>query len=350
MSKQARTFAWAVIGGGPAGIAALGKLIDCGIKTKELLWIDPHFRVGDLGQRWHTVSSNTSVARFLDFLHAVNAFSYVKRPRDFILDHLNPNDTCLLQHIVEPLQWVSDSFNRQVHCVQTHVREMTLAQRHWILNTDTGPFIAKQVILATGAVPKVLPFAGLDVIPFETAIDKEKLSQSLNREQTIAVFGSSHSAIIVIRYLIELGAKKVINFYRSPCRYAMNMGSWTLFDNTGLKGSTADWAREHINGLLPPTLFRYPLNEHTLNHYLPHCDRVIYAIGFERRQTVRIDNDEQLKHNPHLGIIAPGLFGLGIAYPESKADPLGNVESQVGLWKFMTYLEKVLPIWMNYTP
>jgi hypothetical protein len=49
-----------------------------------------------------------------------------------------------------------------------------------------------------------------------------------------------------------------------------------------------------------------------------------------------------------VGIRGPGLFGLGIAYPEVKTDPLGSVEYQVGLWKFMVYLNKVMPVWFKY--
>ena len=61
-----------------------------------------------------------------------------------------------------------------------------------------------------------------------------------------------------------------------------------------------------------------------------------------------IGNYEDTKHNPYVGIIGPGLFGFGIAYPELKSDPFGSVESQVGLWKFMVYLNKVLPVWFKY--
>ena len=35
-------------------------------------------------------------------------------------------------------------------------------------------------------------------------------------------------------------------------------------------------------------------------------------------------------HDPHDGLIAPGLVGLGHAYPEQWTDPEGHVESRVG--------------------
>ncbi len=52
---------WMIIGAGPAGIAAVGKLIDQGIPPEKIGWMDSHFRVGDLGEKWNRVSSNTKI-------------------------------------------------------------------------------------------------------------------------------------------------------------------------------------------------------------------------------------------------------------------------------------------------
>lgn len=340
---------WAVVGAGPAGIAAVGKLLDNGIAPDTILWLDPHFRVGDLGGLWGNVSSNTSVARFTDFLRNAISFSYHQAPDRFPLNHLPLDETCILHEVVQPLQWVSDQLRKQVNCVEISIKRMDLAERVWTLSSDGQSFKAQNVILATGSVPSSLNYPGVDVIPFETAIDKERLSESIDTQGTYAVFGSSHSAIIIVRHLVELGVKKVVNFYRSPCRYAIDMDGWTLFDNTGLKGQTAIWARDNIDGHLPANLVRYNTNEQHIARYLPECDKVIYAVGFQRRNNIIIGDYEQAEYNPYVGIIGPGLFGFGIAYPELKTDPSGNEESQVGLWKFMLYLNRVLPIWFKYT-
>jgi thioredoxin reductase len=227
---------------------------------------------------------------------------------------------------------------------------MSLSERVWSLHNASQTYKAHNVILATGAVPSSLNYPGVEVIPFEVAIDKERLRRVINFNETYAVFGSSHSAIMIVRDLIEMGVKKVINFYRSPCRYAIDMTDWILFDNTGLKGKTAEWAREHIDGVLPPNLIRYNTTEPNIARYLPECDKVIYAVGFQKRNSIVIGDYEDTSYNPYVGIIGPGLFGFGIGYPELKPDPFGSVESQVGLWKFMSYLNKVLPLWFRYHP
>ncbi|KTD61554.1 FAD-dependent oxidoreductase [Legionella spiritensis] len=343
------SFQWAVIGAGPAGIASVGKLLDHGIPPDEILWLDPCFKVGDLGQLWSNVSSNTTVWRFTDFLHDAASFRYGKSSPDFALNHLPPENTCLLSRVVEPLQWVSDHLSQQVTSVKTLVHSMTLSERTWSLTGDKDVFKTQNVILATGAVAASLNYPGVDVIPFETAIDKQRLARSIDKQQTYGVFGSSHSAIIILRYLVELGVKKIINFYRSPCRYAIEMGDWILFDNTGLKGDTAAWAHDNIDGVLPDNLVRYNTSEQNMTRYLPECHQVIYAVGFTRRNNLVVNDYEHLTCNPHVGIIGPGLFGVGIGFPEQKTDPFGSVEDQVGLWKFMTYLNKVMPVWFKYS-
>ena len=71
-------FEWTVIGAGPAGMAAVGRLIDAGVNSKRIAWIDPHFTVGDFGTKWRGVSSNTRAGLFVKFLHECKAFRYVQ--------------------------------------------------------------------------------------------------------------------------------------------------------------------------------------------------------------------------------------------------------------------------------
>ena len=336
------------MGAGPAGIAAVGRLLDNSIPAEDILWIDPSFAVGDLGSLWLNVSSNTKVKYFNDYLNASRAFAYEYAEANFGLSHLDPERTCILNYVVEPLQWISTHLAKLVTIGQGLVHRLFLTERAWSLDTSAGTFKAQNVILATGASPSSLHYPGVEVIPFEHAIDKKKLAKAIKTHETYAVFGSSHSAIIILRYLVDLGVKKIINFYRSPCRYAIEMGDWILFDNTGLKGETAAWARANIDGTLPKSLVRYNTTEPNIARYLSECDKVIYAVGFEKKNNIIIGDYENMEHNSHTGIIAPGLFGLGIAYPELKADPFGYMETQVGLWKFMVYLNKVLPIWLKY--
>lgn len=343
-------YEWAVIGAGPAGIAAVGKLLDQGVPSSKILWIDPEFRVGDFGAHWQNVPSNTKVSLFLKFLHNCTSFKFSEVEKNFELSKLNPEETCHLHFMATPLQWVSDQLKALVNIRQGKVQSLKLIQKHWCLVfSDATEAHAQQVILAIGAESKQLSYT-TSAIPVQDAMDSERLKKHLIDTDTVAVFGSSHTAILVLRILVELGVKRIINFYRSPLRYAIYMGDWILFDDTGLKGTTADWAREHIDGVLPKNLERVYSNQENVEHYLPQCQKAIYAVGFERRHLPIIEDIGHVDYIKECGIIAPGLFGFGIAFPEAKYNPFNVLEYRVGLWKFMDYLNRILPVWMKYTP
>src|SRR5689334_20935055 len=102
-----KTYRWAIIGAGPAGIAAVGKLLDQGIADQDIIWIDPTFTVGDFGSIWQHVPSNTKVDLFLKFLYACDAFAYTGCDEYFDLNHAPRDKTCHLHFMAKPLQWVT---------------------------------------------------------------------------------------------------------------------------------------------------------------------------------------------------------------------------------------------------
>tara|TARA_R110000868_G_scaffold380784_1_gene646966 strand:+ start:141103 stop:142152 length:1050 start_codon:yes stop_codon:yes gene_type:complete len=343
-------FKWAIIGAGPAGIAAMGQLLDRGIAAKDIAWIDPDFKVGDFGQHWHAVSSNTVAELFTRFLLHCKSFQYETKQHDFALNRLPQNETCQLSLMAEPLQWVTDRLCERVTRVQDKVRKLSLNDRAWTISCDQHAAIsAENVILATGAIPRTMSTPEhIETISMYQAMNRNLLADSVQSTDTVAIYGSSHSAIIVARDLLDIGVKKVINFYREPLKFAVKLDGFVLFDNTGLKGNTAKWAREHINGQLPDNFLRVYSDDANAKQYLPECTKAIHAIGFERRAP-EIDGLVDWQYNPYNGIIAPGLFGAGIGFPSLKTDPYGNAEAQVGLWKFMDYLDNAMPVWLKYT-
>jgi cation diffusion facilitator CzcD-associated flavoprotein CzcO len=339
---------WTVIGAGPAGIAAIGKLIDQRIPAHKIGWIDSHFLVGDLGRKWSNVPSNTSVELFFRFLNNCEAFNFKNHSSKFHLESLDPKETCALKYIVEPLQWITDHLRKRVHSIQTISMALSLSQGLWEIKHKTGSLYTKNVILAVGSECKNLSFAGPELINLEVALDPEKLRIAIDPKDTIAVFGSSHSAVLVLANLIELNAKKVINFYRSPHKYAVFLDDWILYDDTGLKGFAAKWAKAHLDGILPRNLERVLISDHTFAESLALCNKAVYAVGFERRRLPVLEQYEHLNYDDRTGIIAPGLFGFGLAFPQAKFNPLGQLDYRVGLWKFMDYLNSILPIWIKY--
>lgn len=342
------SFSWAVIGAGPAGIAALGKLIDSGISPLDIAWIDPEFKVGDFGTRWKNVSSNTRVKLFIKFYQACHAFQFADAPKDFAIHAFDPEETCLLSFAAHPLEWITEKLKESVQVFQEKALQLKLVNRHWDITLQSTSLRAKNVVLATGAEPKSLHFPEIKEIPLETALNPEKLISTCKKQDNVAVFGSSHSAIIIIQSLLEnCNVKKVTNFYLEPLRYAVHFDDWILFDDTGLKGKTAEWARKNIDGIQPDKLQRIISHKQNIENELPKCTHAIYATGFKQRH-IHVEGLHTLEYNSKNGIIAPGLFGVGIAFPEAKHDRYGTLEYRVGLWKFMEYLNHIMPVWLKY--
>jgi len=342
-------YAWGVIGAGAAGIAAVGKLLDQGVNEADILWIDPAFAAGDLGAKWRGIPSNTKVKSFLRSLQNIESFHYDINSSAFAINQIDHEQTCLLDDIADPLCAITKTLQARVNCIKAQVVHMKLEDQCWRMRCDNGEEVeACSVVMATGAEPKRLTLTGPTEIPFADSMVSERLSQHTREDDVVAVFGSSHSAVLVLRALAKVNVAQVINFYRSPLRYAVDMGDWILFDNTGLKGTAAEWARAHLDGNLPTHFMRVYSNSENIEHHLPSCTKVIYAVGFEPRINIDAHGVSLSQYQPQTGVIAPGLFGFGIAYPQEAQDPVGNVELRVGIWKFMDYLNTVMPIWMRY--
>ena len=207
-NRPEKKFAWAVVGAGPGGITAVGLLLDSGVSEKDIVWIDPYFQAGDFGRCWGEVNSNTRVALFLNYLHGVTHFRYAQKSKTFLLDSLNQNGFTQLKVVTDPLLWVSEHLREKVVAVQSRVDSMMVEKGCWQLQTRDEKYAAKKVILATGTEAKSLDFPGVSVIDLVTALTPSELRKNIKSNDMVAVFGSSHSAMIIIRNLVEAGVKK----------------------------------------------------------------------------------------------------------------------------------------------
>ncbi|AIT09319.1 hypothetical protein LO80_04610 [Candidatus Francisella endociliophora] len=348
--KKHIKYRWAIVGAGPAGMAAVGELLDNNIKPKDIIWIDPSFKVGDFGEKWGEVSSNTTVELFLRFLNAIKSFEYEKKSKIFELDGYESQTFTQLKEVTKALQWITNNLLEKVDYSLDTISDMKVSQGMWNLDGIESSYMAEKVILATGSLPRSLNIHNFEItkeIHIAKALAPSKLKEELLEGDKVAVFGSSHSAMIIIRSLLELGVKDVANFYRQPLRYAVNMGDWILYDNSGLKGETAKWVRKNISQNLDSRVKRYLSTDEQISKHLHKYNKVIYATGFEQR-VPSVEGIDARSYDPTTGIIAPGLFGAGIAFPREITDPNGNVELNVGLFKFMNDIKHFLPLWMKY--
>ncbi|XP_024390698.1 monooxygenase AgnR1 isoform X1 [Physcomitrium patens] len=344
----------AVVGAGPAGLAVVSTLLDHGCTS--ILWIDPRFNSGRLSS-YTEVPSNTKVKLFQQF---VTTSPTLNRFASQALEHYNgqdPDRGCSLSLAVRMVKTLTDCIRQQdvnrVRCSENVVKELSFLDGKW--HIDSGE-VVDQVYLVTGSMPsKYDTQSGVEDIHLDLALKPSSLAGLVSECDTVGVVGSSHSAMLALRNLVDckVQPKKIINFYRSPLLYAQYMDNWILYDNTGLKGEVAEWAVKEVDtGNLEDKgiVTRVCVKGLTLDEQIAHwqrCTKLIQAVGFCRNVLPKITVIGQelvdVKYDPLNGRIADGLFGYGIAFPEQTTDPYGNRELAVGLWKFMRYARATIP-------
>ncbi|KPM37500.1 hypothetical protein AK830_g9046 [Neonectria ditissima] len=403
-----------VVGGGPSGLAVVGTLLHhLAPDRRRLSWADPRFRAGRIHERYREVPSNTRVDLFAKFATAVAPLQRVvdstPAPNAFTaLGRLPQDQGCSLSYAADLCLMLTDGLAREFPSVAQHRGKVTNAtlDKHtstWTVALDESDHVTtRRLILCTGSSPisetlPILqqgPLSGHPIAPvhLDTALKPSLLAQQLDSQAavTIAVVGASHSAILVLMNLCNLATtshpKLRIKWFtrHKNLRYAEHKDGWILYDNTGLKGQAAQWARQNLEDETFPSsqyssiitrLWTQPGNgeESIYQAELLDCTHIVQAIGYQRDpipelslhdsknaepQSLRVDYDNdtgrfwdasrdqtttvERKH-------VPGLFGAGIAFPERVKDPAGNVEQAVGLWKFMNFTRKAVPQWLDST-
>lgn len=317
---------WIVVGAGPAGIAGVGKLLDAGISPEKIMWIDPAFKVGDFLGSWRYISSNTPVEGFTKFLHRCKSFGYSDFASSSMIDKLPPDKNCPLMLAGQPLQVVTNHLRQSVGNLIDQVTHLVPIGKTWEVHLASGKTLrTEKVLLAMGGKPKELSFPGIETMPLATAMNPSKLKKALKPEDVVVVFGSAQSAKSVLGHLKSIQVKKKILFYRSSSSFDRHLDEESLEGVQVLKISPKNLLAE-----------------------MPYCTKLICAIGFERRHIPIMGLPSDYGYDQETGEIAPGVFGLGMAFPNIMLHELGLAEYRVAaLWPVMKRLEKLLPQWLD---
>ncbi len=341
---------WLIVGAGPAGLIAAGVFMDIGVDPKKIVLLDPTFDVGRMGQFYSKVESNNKAREFVAFINASITFQQCLCPAIDALKRLDPLQPCLLESIVEPLRCISAYLRTQLIPVQDMMTGLMFDKDLWCVATQHhGIIFANHVVLATGASPRTLNLnTSQNIIPLDYALDPVTFKTLVTADDVIGIVGGAHSAILLLKYLSTMQVKHVYNFYRHPITYALDEGCWAS-DQFGVKGTTGEWAKNILEKYPPAHITRIQFNK---NEELPalftqhKCNKLIYAIGYERSSLPPINGTTPITHYDDHGMIAPRLFGIGIAFPEHKIDD-DNPRYIVGLNCFMDYAQRLIPHWMQ---
>jgi thioredoxin reductase len=341
---------WLIVGGGPAGIITVGVLMDVGVDPKKIVWVDPQFDVGRMGQFYANVEGNNIAKEFVKFINACATFQECVCPAIEALKKIDPNQPCKLDAVVEPLRCISAYLRTKVISVQDSMTKLVFFKGKWHVRTkQRTTILARHVVLATGSHPRTLDLAVTqNIIPLDYALDPVTLQTLVTPDDIIGIVGGAHSAILLLKYLSTMNVKHVYNFYRHPLTYALGEGCWAK-DQLGVKGTTGEWAKNVLELNPPANITRIQFKqEQELPNLLDQkkCNKLIYAIGYEPNELPLIQGMNPTNNYGQDGMIAPRLFGIGIAFPEYKIEE-GNRRYAVGLNCFMDYAQRMIPQWTN---
>lgn len=395
----------AIIGAGAGGILSIAKLLDSSVRPHDIIWIDPYFNVGRIGDKYRTVESNDEVWEWHSVLEKYKCLTkYTRLLRGFEY-HRNEN----LSVIADILTRITHDFQRlPITCIRDTVTDMKYDPKHnWKLYFRTHRRIrATHVILSTGSHPKGGPanvqcpdnnsICGREVIPLDQALNINILKTLIHPDECVVIVGSGQSAVLLMKYLAEMNVKAITNVYRHSLQQTI----------ASLRGGTKRWALAHMGNIID-VLSNYKeakrpiieqtrrvdeiLGDHTeskrylfgvrSDDVLSHCGnamcpvirvrsddllnddrkddiiiqrvheseignvtcaKLIYATGYERNDLPKCNIQLNID-NPD-GILGPSIYGIGIAFPD--IDHVGgNVMKRVGLTSFSRSLDRRLPLW-----
>ena len=342
-----------VVGSGPAGITAVGNLLET--RIEPILWVDESFRGGRINEYYREVPSNTKVKLFIDFATGTEPFRQVVRghpspgssdksnwngevsKRDVpdkleAMRHLEPEKGCQLSYPADMSLMLAEGLT-EFPGVTKHIGRVTEASfnenspsSRWTIQVedtthgskDVSTVQTKRLILCTGAAPVDPPLPvdvpGLQHLYLDDVLSPNKLSDIFldDRPTNVAVIGASHSAILVLKNLedwsIQALHKLTIKWFtRHPLRYAEFEKDFIAFDNTGLKGEAAVWAHENLE---PDALAKNPTHSHIekiayekgaekeeYSKHLPGCEFIVQAVGFQLNPipVLKSENGEVIK-------------------------------------------------------
>lgn len=330
-------FPWAVIGAGPAGIISVARLLDHGVQDQDIVWIDPEFAVGRMGKYYGNVPSNQKASRFIQFLDKSPLLASFDTPAVRVMRAHDPDREHPLQLAVDVCNDITHYLHGRVVWYQDTVQALHSDQDLWHLTLLDKTICARKVILATGSHPKRFQHEDIEEIPSDIALDAFKLKNYITPDDTVMVIGSAHSALLIVKYLYDMGVKRIINIYNKIPTFGMY---------GGLEGITAWFTKYIIQETKPANIERVLFDEHTLPYYKAVCTKIIYAFGYEPNKII-INGSTQMDYDLKTGIIQNNLYGIGIAFPQIYQKEDGTSISLIGFNSFIGRTNDLMPSWLK---
>jgi hypothetical protein len=168
---------------------------------------------------------------------------------------------------------------------------------------------AEKVIFSPGSIPKTMNHS-LPTIPLHVALDSRQLGHYVSPGERVVLFGLAHSGVLIIKNLVESQCfVSAVYNTEKPFLYARD-GEYD-----GIKQDAAHIADDITAGKLENIELISWSSGEDVQDALLRADWVVYSIGFENSTPVLINNQSARNYEPEKALIAPNIYGFGIAYP-----------------------------------
>ena len=329
---------YTVIGGGISGIVSI-----CVLHSKypnsKILWIDSHsFSGGDL-RKYPEVPANTPTPKLIGFIQTLYELLGICNTCDDACESIGDNKfklDCLVNELVKISSIIKNMEN--ISITSDHITHIDYTGGFWSLK-GAAHYTSQKVVLAIGSTQKKLNY-DIPEIPLEVALNPKKLRTLNIRNNKITVFGNSHSGVLVLKNLVELGIQNIQNIIRSPIRIPhFNSDGVEIYMESGIRGIGLNWVLQNI---VPENKTNIQINTYCENLTI-ESDYVIYAIGLAPRHIQITSGGQSLqkfKNFNEAGLLFTNLYGIGAAFPKYYT-LYGINEYEIGMWEF---LERALAI------
>ena len=249
---------------------------------------------------------------------------------------------CLTKELLYITNFLRTKSN--ITMITEHITKVQYMDEHWILHGNPNLYMSHKVILASGCNHRKLDI-NIKTIPIQTALNPNILDVLDIKDKKIFVFGNSHSGILVLKNLLDVGYTNVTNIIKTPVKIPyVNEKNIEINQESGIRGVGLKWTKEN---LIPTNKTSIKIIYYDdINHI--DADYVIYAIGLTPNNIiVEINNAERTikelvstKEFNDTGELFTNLYGIGAAFPE-KFIIENSTEYKIGASEFLDRIEKM---------
>lgn len=345
-------YEFGVIGLGPAGCLFLACLPDEVLGRVAVF--DSGCVGGDLSKLYGNVRANLTCSKLAGALQAVPRWATARLE---VFERYAPDACPRLADLCEQLRELMKPVLARGTLHSQHVDSMRREPAGWVVEAGGTVRVAK-VVVCTGGDPRRLGYTK-PVIPLEIGLDRAALASYIRPSDRVVVFGTAHSGTLVLRNLRDVGCRGTVAVHRGvPFRWATPhtpecpchlLGGTGCHDSEGLKQESAAIAAAIVRGeWTEGGVSLVPLEDsEAVAKALEEADYVVYSVGFQARVPSMVglggETVDVTKYNVGTGLIAPGAWGFGMAFPAMYKKPQGGIAPDVGLPGFVGHILHCMP-------